>query len=83
MPLSMVPIVWQWQVALGIGAAVLVALFKVDFLSPGWNIAIALLLTAEPRLGLWLSRDDEKFILEFLSRNLLARDRSGNTGANA
>jgi len=36
-----------------------------------------------PKLGLWLSRDDEKFILEFLSRNLLARDRSGNTGANA
>jgi hypothetical protein len=34
-----------------------------------------------PRFGLWFSKDDEKFILEFLSRDLLATNKDASTGA--
>ena len=36
-----------------------------------------------PKFGLWLSRSDEKFILEFLRRNLFAANASASIEAKS
>jgi hypothetical protein len=46
---------------------------------PGFVVAGFLL----PKIGLWLSKKDEKFILEFLRQNLFAANASRSTRANA